>query len=126
MRETSSAAFRSIRGQFHGRLDLSSPLDTAWELARACPDAELAVSDESGHSGADTMHARIRSALDRLTLAMIDRWAAWRRLPDCPAGYDRGDGFGVGGCRSRWQTTACTRTRTLSQATTRRMVPSSS
>jgi proline iminopeptidase len=49
----------------HGRMDLSSPLDTAWELARAWPDAELAVVDDSGHSGSDTMHARIRSALDR-------------------------------------------------------------
>jgi proline iminopeptidase len=48
----------------HGRLDLSSPLDTAWELARAWPEAELAVIDDSGHSGSDTMLARIRSALD--------------------------------------------------------------
>ncbi|KAA2263371.1 prolyl aminopeptidase [Solihabitans fulvus] len=48
----------------HGRLDLSSPLDTAWELARAWPDAELAVIDDSGHHGSDTMQARIRSALD--------------------------------------------------------------
>jgi hypothetical protein len=43
-----------------------------------------------------------------------------------PPGYGRGDGVGVGGCRSRWQTTACTRTRSRSQATTRRMIPSSS
>jgi proline iminopeptidase len=49
----------------HGRLDLSSPLDTAWELARAWPEAELAVIDDAGHSGSDTMRARIRGALDR-------------------------------------------------------------
>jgi proline iminopeptidase len=48
----------------HGRLDLSSPLDTAWELARAWSDAELVVIDDAGHTGSDAMRARIRSALD--------------------------------------------------------------
>jgi proline iminopeptidase len=48
----------------HGRLDLSSPLGTAWELARAWPDAELALIDDSGHSGSDTMRERTRGALD--------------------------------------------------------------
>jgi proline iminopeptidase len=48
----------------HGRLDLSSPLDTAWELARAWPDAELAVIDDAGHTGSSPMRERIRSALD--------------------------------------------------------------
>ncbi|MGQ0840878.1 prolyl aminopeptidase [Actinokineospora sp.] len=49
----------------HGRLDLSGPLDTAWELARAWPDADLVVVDDSGHTGSDTMLARKRGALDR-------------------------------------------------------------
>jgi proline iminopeptidase len=48
----------------HGRFDLSSPLDTAWELAQAWPSAELAVIGDSGHAGSDTMRLRIRSALD--------------------------------------------------------------
>jgi proline iminopeptidase len=48
----------------HGRLDLSSPLDTAWELSRVWPDADLAVIDDSGHGGSDTMRERIRTALD--------------------------------------------------------------
>jgi len=48
----------------HGRLDLGSPLDTAWELARAWPGAELAVIADSGHTGSDTMSQRKRSALD--------------------------------------------------------------
>jgi proline iminopeptidase len=48
----------------HGRLDLSSPLDTAWQLARAWPDAQLTVIDDSGHTGSDTMRERIRNALD--------------------------------------------------------------
>jgi proline iminopeptidase len=36
---------------FHGRLDLGSPLGTAWELARAWPGAELIVFEDSGHTG---------------------------------------------------------------------------
>lgn len=48
----------------HGRLDLSGPPDTAWELARAWPDAELALVQDSGHTGSDAMRARIRTALD--------------------------------------------------------------
>ena len=48
----------------HGRLDLSGPLDTAWALARAWPDAELIVVNDSGHTGSDTMIERERSALD--------------------------------------------------------------
>ena len=37
----------------HGRLDLSCPATTAWELARAWPGAELLVDDHSGHRGSD-------------------------------------------------------------------------
>jgi len=35
----------------HGRLDLSCPLDTAWDLARAWPDAESFAPMDSGHLG---------------------------------------------------------------------------
>jgi hypothetical protein len=42
-----------------------------------------------------------------------------------PSSYDRGAGIGMGG-GSRWRTTACTKIWSLSQATTRRIVPSSS
>ena len=48
----------------HGRLDLSSPLDTAWELARAWPDAALIVVDDAGHKGSHTMRDRVLEALD--------------------------------------------------------------
>lgn len=48
----------------HGRLDLGSPLDTAWALARAWPDADLVVIDDSGHTGSSTMTERKRRALD--------------------------------------------------------------
>lgn len=52
---------------FHGRLDLSSPLDTAWELSRAWPDAELVVVDDSGHKGSASMRAQVRGTLDRFS-----------------------------------------------------------
>lgn len=48
----------------HGRLDMGGPLGTAWALARAWPDAELVVIDDSGHTGSDTMSERKRGALD--------------------------------------------------------------
>ena len=48
----------------HGRLDLSCPVETAWELARAWPDAELVVLDDSGHQASATKRERILSALD--------------------------------------------------------------
>ncbi|AWS46520.1 prolyl aminopeptidase [Streptosporangium sp. 'caverna'] len=49
----------------HGRLDLGSPLGTAWEVARVWPDAELIVVDDSGHTGSDAMRDEMRGALDR-------------------------------------------------------------
>lgn len=48
----------------HGRLDLSAPLSTAWELARAWPDARLVVISDSGHTGSDAMRAAVLDALD--------------------------------------------------------------
>jgi proline iminopeptidase len=49
----------------HGRLDLSSPLDTAWELARAWPDARLVVVGDSGHKGSAAMNAEVYAAIRR-------------------------------------------------------------
>ncbi|SFC98705.1 prolyl aminopeptidase [Streptomyces aidingensis] len=48
----------------HGRLDLGGPPDTAWELARAWPDARLVIVAESGHLGTETSRARVRAAFD--------------------------------------------------------------
>jgi proline iminopeptidase len=48
----------------HGRLDVSGPLDTAWELARAWPDSELIVVDDAGHFDA-AMTAPLVDATDR-------------------------------------------------------------
>jgi proline iminopeptidase len=47
----------------HGRMDMGG-FDTAWELARAWPGAELAVIERSGHSGSADITARQVRALD--------------------------------------------------------------
>ncbi|MER7755874.1 prolyl aminopeptidase [Kitasatospora sp. NPDC097643] len=49
----------------HGRLDLGSPLDTAWELVRHWPDARLTVIDEAGHTGSPAMSAAVLAAIER-------------------------------------------------------------
>lgn len=48
----------------HGRLDLGGPLETAWSLSRAWPDADLVVVEDAGHTGSLTTRARKRAALD--------------------------------------------------------------
>jgi len=48
----------------HGRLDLGSPLGTAWELAESWPDAQLVVVGDSGHTGSRSMTGEILAALD--------------------------------------------------------------
>jgi proline iminopeptidase len=47
----------------HGRHDVSSPLDTAWDLHRAWPASRLVVLDGSGHGGTD-LNAALIQALD--------------------------------------------------------------
>jgi proline iminopeptidase len=50
----------------HGARDISTPLDTASELARAWPSAELTVVDEAGHeTKTPAMLEKIVEALDR-------------------------------------------------------------
>jgi proline iminopeptidase len=49
----------------HGRLDLSAPLLTAWELAQAWPDAELKIIEDSGHTGSPAMGAAVIDAIAR-------------------------------------------------------------
>jgi proline iminopeptidase len=48
----------------HGRLDLSSPVDTAWHLVAGWPQATLVVVRDSGHKGSATMSAGVLAALD--------------------------------------------------------------
>jgi len=47
----------------HGRLDLGGPLDVAWQLARAWPDARLVVIDDAGHTGSPTFGTAVLDAL---------------------------------------------------------------
>jgi pimeloyl-ACP methyl ester carboxylesterase len=49
----------------HGRLDLSCPATTAWELARAWPGADLLIDDHSGHRGSDVKRAWMLETLAR-------------------------------------------------------------
>ena len=37
----------------HGRLDLGSPLVTAWELAQVWPNSELVIVRGAGHASTD-------------------------------------------------------------------------
>ncbi|EHB55132.1 Prolyl aminopeptidase [Mycolicibacterium rhodesiae JS60] len=53
----------------HGRLDLSAPLLTAWELAQAWPDAELRIIEDSGHTGSPSMKAAVLDAIARFNPA---------------------------------------------------------
>ncbi|MFE6227536.1 prolyl aminopeptidase [Streptomyces sp. NPDC057854] len=49
----------------HGRLDMGGPLTTAWELARAWPDAELHVVEKAGHLGGAGTRRLVTAALER-------------------------------------------------------------
>ena len=50
----------------HGRLDLGSPVATAWHLAQNWPGSELAIVNQAGHDARDPgMQARIVAATDR-------------------------------------------------------------
>jgi proline iminopeptidase len=61
---------RGIPGALvHGRLDMSGPLDTAWELAQRWPEAALTVVDDAGHKGSDAMRAAIAAGVDRVVAA---------------------------------------------------------
>ena len=53
----------------HGRLDLGGPVGTAWELAKAWPDARLVVVDDSGHTGSETMKDELLVTLERFAAA---------------------------------------------------------
>ena len=49
----------------HGRLDVSSPLDTAWRLSRAWPGSRLVVIDDSGYGASPSTNRALTAATDR-------------------------------------------------------------
>jgi len=55
----------------HGRLDLGSPLVTAWELAQAWPKSELVIVRGAGHSSTDP-------GMSEALIAATDRFATRR------------------------------------------------
>jgi len=53
----------------HGRLDLGSPLVTAWELAQAWPHSELVIVSGAGHASTDPgMSEALMTATDRFAI----------------------------------------------------------
>ena len=48
----------------HGRLELSAPLDVPWMLAQSWDGSELAVIDDTGHTGGPNMTAALIAATD--------------------------------------------------------------
>jgi proline iminopeptidase len=53
----------------HGRLDVSSPLDVPWRLARAWPGCELVVIEDEGHGAGPATSAAVIAATDRFRAA---------------------------------------------------------
>ncbi len=51
----------------HGRLDISSPLDTAWKLHKEWPGSELVVVDDEGHGG-KAMFEKMTCAIAKVSL----------------------------------------------------------
>jgi proline iminopeptidase len=59
-----AALLRQIPGVLiHGRYDVSSPLETAWELHTRWPGSRLEVVDDAGHGGG-SFSQRITAALN--------------------------------------------------------------
>jgi proline iminopeptidase len=50
----------------HGRLDLSCPLKTAWDLARAWPLANFVIIEDAGHKGGPTANQALHNAFSSL------------------------------------------------------------
>ncbi|MFI6348349.1 prolyl aminopeptidase [Streptomyces sp. NPDC050560] len=48
----------------HGRHDAGSPVQTAWELAKAWPGARLLIFEDSGHTGSPAMQEAVRDAIE--------------------------------------------------------------
>ena len=50
----------------HGRFDVSSPLETAWELSKRWASSDLHVLDDAGHGNDQSFPLAVTGALSRL------------------------------------------------------------
>ena len=57
----------------HGRLDMNGPLEAAWELSQAWPDAELLVAEDAGHLDNETKIRYIYDAISRFARRQAPR-----------------------------------------------------
>jgi proline iminopeptidase len=53
----------------HGRQDMGGPLEPAWMLSKAWPDAELIVVEDAGHLSSTVTTGHVLDALDRFAAA---------------------------------------------------------
>jgi len=61
-----AATLNGIPGMLiHGRYDVSSPLETAWQLAKDWTTSELHILGDAGHGGGDTFMPTVIGALNR-------------------------------------------------------------
>jgi proline iminopeptidase len=62
-----SGALRGIRGTIvHGRYDVVCPIESAWQLHQAWPEADLVITPDSGHSAFEPGNSRaLVAATDR-------------------------------------------------------------
>jgi proline iminopeptidase len=49
----------------NGQLDISGPLDNAWQLSKVLPDSELVVISDAGHGASGTALDAIVAATNR-------------------------------------------------------------
>lgn len=49
----------------HGRQDMSCPVQSVWELAKAWPDAELHIFEDCGHIGSDAANDKAREGVEK-------------------------------------------------------------
>jgi len=54
-----------------GRPDMSGPPDSAWELVKRWPDAELHILDGAGHQTSPARRELLLAALDRFARARV-------------------------------------------------------
>jgi proline iminopeptidase len=60
------STLRDIPGiLIHGRYDVSSPLETAWQLSKGWSASELEVLDDTGHGGGTSFASAVIGALNR-------------------------------------------------------------